>query len=608
MTTVTYQATIRNFRRIDEADITIGPEPVTVLIARNSEGKTSALRAVGAALTRDPGVYGVTKKSAGAVLHDRSVFDETAADARRASFAGVVVERYEGDEHTGAVKITWPGQDVTERGRAPARASRVAAGLDNPLEGKPADWLNFLTDILPEAQPDQAAIGDALTSAGIAPLEASDIAEALVSGHQTFEQAEAEMVERSRAAQRMWRQITGQSYGDTVGASWRPPSWSRDLEGVTAAALAEQIKAARGRLVVAAKRGVAAEASQLAEEGARLSRCLQDARSAAEAAYMKPRREALQHAERELAALKSLSEVGPQRLLYCAHCGAANAFVLGEDGKPALHEPMSEAELETARRNQAEAIKAAEEKVAAAARAAADAVANGDSRPPSREEEALTAQLAEVRQKLARLGSEVAETETPEMVAVRETIETLERQHQMVTDVERAAGHHQVAQASRAAVVQLRPGGLRRALLLKQIETVMTQWLEDYASALFDQDDGALTIDTESEGLELLAYGETYRQITWGGDPNSVALRMHYTVQLLAAIMDGSDIVLLDRADTLTNHRLIALAELVRGVGVPALIAATRSDPAEVAAGIARAMGARVIVMEDGRTVAVEGG
>jgi len=64
--------------------------------------------------------------------------------------------------------------------------------------------------------------------------------------------------------------------------------------------------------------------------------------------------------------------------------------------------------------------------------------------------------------------------------------------------------------------------------------------------------------------------------------------------------------VLLDRVDTYANALIERLAEVVAAVGVPTLMAMTRSDPVAMAAGIATVLGPTYVI-ENGRLVPISG-
>jgi hypothetical protein len=587
-----FRIQIRNFRRVVAADLELRG-PATLLIGGNAVGKTSTLRALGAALARAPRLHGATKSDAGPVLHDPRRIDDTAT-ARAADFAAVVVEKLDEGGVIGVCKATWPDQQIAERGHEPPHASVYAANIGSPFG---QSWLPYLESVLPEGCPDEATIGDALTEVGISALEASDIAEQLASGQQTWDQASEEMVEKSRAAQRAWRQVTGSpSYGDVIGASWRPKAWVPDLEDVTEAEVREELSHAMADVVRTAQRGVAAAAGRLNRQRDKALQSLQVERRAAEERLMKPLRAEMAEAERWLETLRQ-SEPHEQKTLECAHCGKPNVLTHDSTMRPLLGRPPAAHELEAAMASHKETVKAAEKRRAAAQQALIEAVSDERDKTPTEVE--LEREIADLDQQIAGLGNEPEES--PEMVAARRRQVELELQLEMVAQVRHAGEHHDAVQAYRAGIELLAPTGLRRELMVSEIERTLQPWLDEHAPWLFG--DASVKVDTTVPTIPLLVYGETYEQLAWGGDPNSVALRMRYLAQLFAAVRDGSDIVLLDRADTLVNAAQASLVGLIKHLGLTALVAMTsRHDARAAARQLATELGCAAYVIDAGRT------
>ena len=589
---MSYRIQIRNFRRVVAADLELRG-PVTLLVGGNEAGKTSTLRALGAALTRTPRLHGATKSDAGPVLHDPRRIDETATE-RAADFAAVVVEKLDERGVIGVCKATWPDQQIAERGREPPQASVYAANIGTPFG---QSWLPYLESVLPEGSPDDATIAYALTGVGVNALEASDIAEQLVSGRQTWDQASQEMLEKSRAAQRAWRQVTGSpSYGDVIGASWRPQAWVSDLEDVTEAEVREELSHAMGDVVRTAQRGVAAAAGRLNRQRDKAMQALQVERRAAEERLMKPLRAELAEAERWLETLRQ-SEPHEYSTLECAHCGKPNVLTHDSTMRPLLGRPPTANELEAAIASHQHVMKKAEKRMAAAQQAIAEAIAGDREKSPTEAE--LEGEIADLDRQIAGLGNEPEES--PEMVAARERQAQLELQLEMVAQVRHAAEHHAAVQAYRAGIELLSPTGLRRQMMVSEIEQTLQPWLDEHAPWLFG--DASVKVDTTAPTMPLLVYGETYEQLGWGGDPNSVALRMRYLAQLFAAVRDGSDIVLLDRADTLVNILQADLVGLIKDLKLTALVAMTsRHDARAAARQLEKELGCPAYVIDAGRT------
>ena len=559
---------VRGVRRIREVELDLGR--LTVLIARNGQGKTSTLNAIRAAVARYPGIYAAKKNNARDVLYDPDVAGD--AGAEPAPRSSVLVERV---SPPGSVLVSWPEQEIIEKGAAP-RSSIWAAGVANPF-GKDS-WLAFLTGLLPGAELSSAQISAALREAGVGEVEALDVAGSIVTRHYDFDRAAQDFAEKSRAAQRAWKTLTRRDYGEKIAASWRPSGWSKELETANLAALGKELAKAKTVLIRLAQSQVATEAAQLTKLRDAAYAKLREVRAAAEQAHMQPLRAALATARSELAALGSPAT----EPVACPACGAPLLVKAGE---------LTLAAVANVQQAAPPAIAAAEAQVKAASQALTAAI--GAPRRSTAAEQQAEDECLALDRRIAGLG---AIEEGPEVTAAKAHIVELEQAVTLVQEARNAAQHHAAVVAYRAAQAVLEPTGIRRRSLVDEIERVLNPWLRKHAAIVFDGR-AIVQIDTADELLRLTVAGQRYEAVSWGRDMNSVAVRLHHIVQLMAAAHDESDLVVLDWVDTYTNPLILLLKRMIDGLDLPAvLLGMTRSDPVAMAPSIAQVLGPTYVI------------
>jgi energy-coupling factor transporter ATP-binding protein EcfA2 len=530
--------TCRGLRSLTEAEIELGPG-LTLVIGANGSGKSSAALAAGALLARD-GKLGRTKDDRGRGL---------VADGAR----GAVVSLRSEDGH---VEISWPEGEVRQKGEAPA-ASRTAAGLDRPAAVDAKSRAAMLISSL-KAEPTKVEWLDACSDCNYQMIDAAlaEHAWTLVAD-QGWDAAVKILANQGRDAKAVWCRITGRSaYQSTGGATWQPDG--HETENLAAANVAGQ-----EAIVLAAKIGRDAALTTQAVGAAERDRLAIAAnqRQAIDEIEVPQARQAVQEAEDAVGSWEQkLRYVEMCRTLCpCPHCDRPIAIWPPNDpGGPPLRKPANAASVDAKtlaewRGKQADAKRALEE-------------------AQLRQRQALSRQTAayEADEKLAGLppldplAMEAAELAWTRAKARLAAIEAT---------VDARAVHEQI-QALAAAINLAGPSGLRQSKLAQTLDLVNGGLVELCAIA-------GWPVVLISQELEI-GYGGR----NWVDLSESERWRVETALAVEIGRRDGSELVVLDRADVLDGRGRNGLLTMAASTGVPILcfMTAPKSQAQAIAA------------------------
>lgn len=232
---------IRNFGGVARADLAI--EKTCLLAGANFAGKTSACRAVAAALS-------------GRVIPLTDLKKSEAAMLVRTGEAEASVSI--GDEG-GQVKVTWPAAERSTNGKPP-EASVFATGLDTIIGMDAKQRATALAPYL-QAEPTHEDLHALLKDGGVTDDIANRIwAKVRADGWDAMHKVAKDYGARLKGE---WQQIAGTDYGDRKAAAWMPANWSDDLAGIDLESLERAADLAKRALEEAIK-GAAIDADKVA--------------------------------------------------------------------------------------------------------------------------------------------------------------------------------------------------------------------------------------------------------------------------------------------------------------------------------------------------------
>jgi hypothetical protein len=569
------RAKITNYRGCSSADFPI--DRITLIGGPNAAGKTSIAQALGAALTGEAiPVRGVRASSAGQLV-------------RGGTAAGQVQVVHQG----GQIVIDWPKAKALTEGRPPY-ASPFAAGLSCVLNLPGKERPEVLSRYLksePERKDLESALADLELSA-----DHLDKLWSLIQ-QQGWDGACANAKEKGAKLKGQWEEFTGERYGSKKADAWLPADWEPVLDGASEDQLQAQVTDARDALegAIASEAVSGAKIQELEDRAARAAEikpfveeakilrdeaaaAVEQARAKVSGASADPAlTEALDAARSTLAALPA-AESG--KFLTCPHCRKSVAVV---DGRllPAA-EPLPEDEIKSRKL----AIEQATDKVRGAERAV---------------NESLQATQAEAREKLQQAQAELEKAGQAHQhraadlgqaeAAGRELSELKNRPAGSSGDVQScrnelalaedrlkawqrktaADNRHYNIGVNQQLVAALSPDGVR----LRKLEQALAGFNTKLAGLDHLSGWGVVSIDKD---LDACLNGTPYHLLS-----KSERWRVRTTLQLMMAVMDASQAVVIDGADILVDKALRnGLFSLLRDLDIPAVVCMALRGPDEL--------------------------
>ena len=519
---------LRDFRGCERADLECAP--IALLAGKNAAGKSSVAQAVGAAASGNAlPVAGLTKAMTGMLV--------------RSGAANGTVE-LTGDG--GTVWMAWPAAAARQEGGEPPQASQYAAGLSSVLTLPQRDRARVLSDVL-KALPTHDDVSTALAEVGWAP-ERCEAAWKLIE-EQGWDGAHAARRDRGAELKGRWRQVTGANYGSRIAAAWRP-----DLADLDEGELIDAVRHARAGLE---KAQTAAAVSSVEQAQLRTEASLVGALTASEAIAATD----VDRAQAEVSAAQEARAALPSAEQPVTHpCPYCDQPIIVQNARPRLVKsevaPLQDSELKARRlaiadadgkiAHAGDALNAARQKLAKAQAAVENArraqeriAASPGTAEPGMSVEALRAEVARTEKRLAEYRTKV---EADEINA------QIERNEQLL---EVLAGD-----------------GLRA----KKLSRVLDVFVGRQLKALTDAAGwAAVTVDAEMN----VAMGLPYALLS-----KSEQYRVRAVFQVAMAIIDGSDLVVLDEADILdgpTRSGLFKMLDAATQEGLAALVCMTLS-------------------------------
>ncbi len=532
--------TVKNFRGVTDASIDINP--IALIAGANGAGKSSIAQGAAAVLSGSPApVAGFKKNQARQLLHDGT-------KTGNATLEGA--------------KISFPGGSFTGEG---PKASPVAAGLDHPLDMKPAESAKYLSGLL-NAEPTEGDLREALPDVDGGTL--SKIWAAIAD--RGWDAAHRQAKETGTKLKGQWEMVTGINYGTKVADGWVAPEFETngvpELEALTA-----KLEKQRAEYdVLVGKKAVGADRIAQAQSYADMLPQLKKDLAKAEKSHI-DLYEVVNQCETSLneavAAAQALPDPGDEVVTVdCPTCGdhlivISNTKLISADDGPDQDD-----------------IKQQHDAIIEAGKVVSDA---RDALSDARK------QLNENNDKLRGINQAITESEkAAEFIAnantdgsTDEEIETaqhsIDETQYLMSQLENMARAEKVQESikqSAEIIAALAPEGVRKTVLSARLDEVNAAMASLCVTAKYPAVamTEALTFTFGDRPFELLSESEQYR--------------VRIISQLYAAGIDDSEIVIIDRADLLDSKGRAGLFKVVKATGKHALICMTISKREDVPA------------------------
>lgn len=496
---------IANFRGIKNADIQTGK--VTGLFGKNYAGKTSLLQALQVAVTGiDLPIDELTKKTASKLVHG----------AQKKAFVKL-------ESDTGDTTVSYPDINRASSGD-PIEINTHAAGIDSLLYMKPADRVQYLSELL-DTKPTIEQLEKKLSKIDLlAPDKREQIVNtAKVNGWDDAHQLASQMRTQLTGA---WKEVTGDNWGAKKADGWRPDTWDIALENAKAEDLQAQLTQEQEWLEAA----LTSEAVE-AHDVDRLKHLVSVKRKRQEDVdnkiiMLNALREGLTTARKTLQ--DAQAAIKEDNSIDCPHCGGKVVMRGGQ-----LHEytPLTEEEKAACQ----EAIDDAQDRVdgiTADMAKSNDAVINAKSK--LQESKGAETKLKELQ------GKPRGKTDTHAVEDCRSRVKQAEDALAAKKQVEKADLIYQKYVACKDVIDLLAPDGMRRLAAVK-------------ATKIFN--DTLKTIISSSKYWGPVFLNDEFR-FSFGGRPfglcsESEQWRCRVAVQYAIARISKAPLVIIDRSDVL---------------------------------------------------------
>jgi energy-coupling factor transporter ATP-binding protein EcfA2 len=203
-----FKVIVKNFRRIRSAEIFI--DKITLICAKNGNGKTSLLQALSAAFTNNSiPVPGVTKKNSQVLVHSGT------------AQGSVTLEKEDGSK----LSIDYPLCTKTTNAVF-KEISGISAGTEDLIRMSKEDRTQLLKKIL-KADPEFEDFEKECSNIGLS-KEHINAAWKTISA-QGFDAAYSGAMEKGARLKGQWEQITGERYGAKKATSWSPAGYDASV-------------------------------------------------------------------------------------------------------------------------------------------------------------------------------------------------------------------------------------------------------------------------------------------------------------------------------------------------------------------------------------------
>ncbi|NUB05826.1 hypothetical protein FW320_06505 [Azospirillum sp. Vi22] len=591
---MTMTANVRAFQILERADITFG-EGVTLIAAENSNGKSSAAKAIAGAMAGDP-LHGYLKKDVKALVKDGAK-------------SGSVTITGPG----GSISVSYPKAEVSSTGTPPT-LGRIAAGLDSLVDIdqkkrglvlgellKTAPTREDLAAALADAgfkdEPAAASINKALEDAGKTAdpaLSLMDYAKLLKAAgvglnivHWLWWQIETrgwdgalKKLEGERTELKgRWAEVSGEAFGDQKIQDWKPEGWTPDLAEVSADGLQAVLTAANTALetVVAEQAVDQSELDRLRVDAGKLD-ALQEAEQAASKKKLDAEVTVVDAENTHRAAEQAVANLPPAEQdsgLSCPHCQGKVHYHKGQDGERLdKAERLSDDVLKQRRldRITVEGTLNRAKVALSTARAdlqAAQRVLDDAQRAVAGAESAKRKLIDLEAQSAGKSGSAEA------VQKARDAVATAQLRLDLFQTKARADGLARRITSMSAIIGILAPTGLRQANTQRVLDTFNDSMVRPLCDAA-----GWKAVRIEPD-MNITYGGRPYSQLSGlGPQLSSDQYRVRAILQVALAERAGDRLVILDAADILDQKGRNGLFGMLKRAGMAAVVCMTFSAAA----------------------------
>ena len=521
---------ISNFRGISRAEIDTAP--VTLLIGKNYQGKTSAIQGTAAVLTGNTiPIEDLPKSSVARLIHSG------------AGGAEILATTADGQK-----RIIYPECTVESTGQFP-EISATAAGLESIVD-IPVKQRSVTVSKMLNAEPGDAEIAEKMKSIG---MTKQDIDKIMQTIHvQGWDAAHAHAKEVGAKLKGRWEGVTAENWGEKKAASWFPVEWEGDLQTLTEEVLSADFKQENEWLETAISDGAiqVSEIQRLETIAIKLP-TLKD-----NCEFVKSELAGLQETETMLrTALNALPPAENQKYLECPHCRKPVCIVAG---MVVIAKPLTEEEQATRRTAIDEAKKSLAD---------------------------LSAQVNKKRDELATVKREIAEAEN-----AHKKSEEMKLELSKISDGSKAVDDCRIcvkrAETRLSAWKKKRDADLLYGGIVANMQIIEilapTGMRLDVLKKCLATFNGFLKSICECAAWRLVELRQDM-SISMNGTPymllsKSEKFRVRCAMQVATAKYDGSTLVLIDEADVLDGNGRNGLMQMLLAAGIESVVGMTTND------------------------------
>ena len=524
--------TAKGFRGI--SDVNIETAKITLIAAPNYQGKTSAMQCAAAILSgvQIP-VEDVPKKDCWMLLKDGE---------KRAEISVEI-------PNVGAATLTYPDCNRITEGDF-FEISEYAAGLKSLVNYSQKDRAQLLVDLL-NAYPTAEQLNAELVKIGIVDPEAQKALWRKIETL-TWDGAHKEVSQKGTKIKGQWEETSGERFGTAKCKSWLPAEWESDLETTTEETLKAELQKAQDWLDVVKSDSAVSEAEtirlkKLADMVPNLKQCVEQKTTVLHG--LEVNRSAIEEG------IANLPTAQQPETIECPHCQGKVSYAFG---KLVIPQILTDEELK-ARQKNIDECRASLKKVVDEINTETEHLRKLQSELKISEDAARD--LTKVKKR--RKGEVDPKEKLPELEAALERAkgrlsawEKKNRADKLIVQFEQ----------NQKIVALLAPDGLRLVSMksalggynaeLKKICT-LAKWA---------------TVEVKSD--MSITMGNRYYSLL----SESEQFRVRVALQVAAAVIDGSKIVLIDGADILDKAGRNGLFRVLMNSELEAVVAMTIDD------------------------------
>lgn len=500
--------TVENFMGAERVALTV--DGVVILAGRNHQGKSSTLRALASCVTGNTMPAGLPKNSGGQVVR-----------------VGTAKARAELVTDTGTAAIEWPKAERVTKD-SPPHASLFAVGRSSLVFYKEADCAEALRSLL-KADPIHDDLVTYLKERGVGD-KGIERAWALVQ-RDGWDVAHTTVSDSMRNTKGQWSYCTGEAYGEKKAASWTPAGWDESLAGASEEALTAALTAARAELEAAI--------GDQAVSATEYTKIKTDADAyPARVSERDGAKKALDEAEAAAAAQRVKVEALPPTVkadgMPCPHCRKPVIIKRSEHNSVFLAIPEGENLSDEALKERRMAFATEDGKLANLNDRA------GQARTAFNTADTALKIAGAAVKRMATLAQQ-SEADTAELDRKREAAKKAEADLAAFMKKREADRLHRNVMSAAVVAEALSPVGIRKTVMLRELKKFNDLIAEICGIAKW----GVVTV-TDDLGFEL--GGRPYALLS-----NSEQYRVRAALQVATAIIDGSDLTIMDDVDVLDS-------------------------------------------------------